>query len=120
LAADVACVPYDVVNREEAAALTTGNANSLMHVDRAEIDLPPETDPYSDIVYATAKSNLDALVVSGALIRESGPVMYLYRQQMGGHVQTGVVAVCHIEDYENDIIRKHEKTRKDRKTTGHA
>jgi len=114
LAADVACVPYDVVNREEAAALTAGNPNSLMHVDRAEIGLPPETDPYSDIVYATAKTNLDSLVASGALVRESGPVIYLYRQQMGEHVQTGVAAVCHIEDYENDIIRKHEKTRKDK------
>jgi uncharacterized protein (DUF1015 family) len=114
LAADVACVPYDVVNREEAAALTAGNPNSLMHVDRAEMDLSPETDPYSDIVYATAKSHLDALVASGALVRESGPVIYLYRQQMGDHVQTGVAAVCHIEDYENDIIRKHEKTRKDK------
>ena len=114
LAADVACVPYDVVNRGEAAALTGGNPHSLMHVDRAEIDLPPETDPYSDIVYATAKTNLDSLVASGALARESAPVIYLYRQQMGEHVQTGVAAVCHIEDYENDIIRKHEKTRKDK------
>ena len=114
LAADVACVPYDVVNREEAAALSAGNPHSLMHVDRAEIDLPPDTDPYSDIVYATAKKNLAGLVSSGALVREPGPTIYLYRQQMGDHVQTGVAAVCHIDDYENDIIRKHEKTRKDK------
>ena len=114
LAADVACVPYDVVNREEAAALAAGNPHTLMHVDRAEIDLPPETDPYSDIVYSTAKKNLDGLVSSGALVREPGPTIYLYRQQMGDHVQTGVAAVCHIDDYENDIIRKHEKTRKDK------
>ncbi|MFZ4775102.1 MAG: DUF1015 domain-containing protein, partial [Terrimicrobiaceae bacterium] len=114
LAADVACVPYDVVNREEAAALTAGNPHSLMHVDRAEIDLPPETDPYSDIVYATARRNLDGLVSSGSLLREAVPTIYLYRQQMGDHVQTGVAAVCHIDDYENDLIRKHEKTRKDK------
>lgn len=114
LASEVACVPYDVVNREEAAALTAGNPHSLMHVDRAEIDLPPETDPYSDIVYATAKKNLDALVSSGTLVREPAPTIYLYRQQMGAHIQTGVAAVCHIDDYENDIIRKHEKTRKDK------
>jgi uncharacterized protein (DUF1015 family) len=114
VAAEVACVPYDVVNREEAAALTQGNPHSLMHVDRAEIDLPPGTDPYSDIVYATAKKALEGLVSSGALVREPGPTIYLYRQQMGDHVQTGVVAVCHIDDYENDIIRKHEKTRKDK------
>ena len=114
LAAQVACVPYDVVNRAEAAALTAGNPHSLMHVDRAEINLPPETDPYSEIVYATAKKNLGGLVSSGALVREPGPTVYLYRQQMGDHVQTGVAAVCHIDDYENDIIRKHEKTRKDK------
>lgn len=114
LAAEVACVPYDVVNREEAAAMSAGNPNSLMHVDRAEIDLPPETDPYSDIVYSTAKKNLDGLIASGLLAREQCPTIYLYRQQMGDHVQTGVAAVCHIDDYENDIIRKHEKTRKDK------
>ncbi len=107
-------MPYDVVNREEAAALTGSNPHSLMHVDRAEIDLPPETDPYSDLVYTTAKKNLEGLVSSGVLVREPGPTIYLYRQQMGDHVQTGVVAVCHIDDYENDIIRKHEKTRKDK------
>ncbi len=114
LAPEVACVPYDVVNREEAAALTAGNPHSLMHVDRAEIDLPPGTDPYSDTVYATAKKNLDALISSGTLVREPAPTIYLYRQQMGDHIQTGVAAVCHIDDYENDIIRKHEKTRKDK------
>ena len=114
LAAEVACVPYDVVNREEAVALTAGNPHSLMHVDRAEIDLPADTDPYAEIVYATAKSNLDRLVESGALVREPAPVVYLYRQQMGPHTQTGVAAVCHIDDYENEIIRKHEKTRRDK------
>ena len=114
LAAEVACVPYDVVNREEAAALAAGKPHSLLHVDRAEIDLPPETDPYSDAVYAKAKKNFDALVASGALAREAGPTIYLYRQQMGDHAQTGIAAVCHIDDYENDIIRKHEKTRKDK------
>ena len=114
LAAQVACVPYDVVNRAEAAGLAAGNPHSLMHVDRAEIDLPQETDPYSQIVYETAKKNLDGLASSGALVREPGPTIYLYRQQMGDHVQTGVAAVCHIDDYENEIIRKHEKTRKDK------
>ena len=114
LATQVACVPYDVVNREESAALAEGNPVSLLHVDRAEIDLPKETNPYSDIVYATAKANLDRLVSEGVLQREATPCLYLYRQQMGEHVQTGIVAVCHIDDYANDIIRKHEKTRKDK------
>ena len=114
LAAQVACVPYDVVNREEAASLSAGNPHSLMHVDRAEIDLPPETDPYSEAVYAAAKDALARLVQEGALVRDGAPFIYLYRQQMGEHVQTGVAAVCHIEDYENDVIRKHEKTRRDK------
>jgi uncharacterized protein (DUF1015 family) len=111
---EVACVPYDVVDRDEAAALAAGMPNSLLRVDRAEIDLPPDTDPYSDAVYAKARENFLALQQNGVLIRETEPVLYLYQQRMGDHVQTGVVAVCHIEDYERDIIKKHEKTRKDK------
>jgi uncharacterized protein (DUF1015 family) len=114
LTPQVACVPYDVVNATEAAALTHGNPHSLMHVDRAEINLPPETDPYSDIVYQTARNRLLQMQTDGTLQRETAPVLYLYQQQMGNHVQTGLAAVCHIEDYENDIIKKHEKTRKDK------
>ncbi len=114
LADQVACVPYDVVNTREAAALAAGNPHSLLHVDRAEIDLPEHTDPYSDIVYATAKAALLRLESSGALVRETGPCVYLYQQQMGAHVQTGLACVCHIEDYEKDVIKKHEKTRKDK------
>jgi uncharacterized protein (DUF1015 family) len=111
-AATVAAVPYDVVNREESAALAAGNPHSLLHVDRAEIDLPDEVSPYDDLVYAKAAENLAKLQADGILVRESEPCLYLYRQVMGEHAQTGLVGVCHIEDYENDIIRKHEKTRK--------
>jgi uncharacterized protein (DUF1015 family) len=114
LVAEVACVPYDVVDREESAALAAGHPHSLLHVDRAEIDLPPETDPYSAAVYAKARENFIALQDEGALIRESEPCLYLYQQRMGRHVQIGVAAVCHIEDYEKDIIKKHEKTRRDK------
>ena len=114
LVSEVACVPYDVVNREESAALAAGKPHSLLHVDRAEIDLPPGTDPHSDAVYAKARGNFLALQKNGALIRESEPCIYLYRQRMGNHVQTGLAAVCHIEDYERDIIKKHEKTRRDK------
>ena len=114
LVAEVACVPYDVVNREESAALAAGKANTLLRVDRAEIDLPPDTDPYSDAVYEKARENFLALQKSGALIRETEPCLYLYQQRMGAHVQTGLAAVCHIEDYERDIIKKHEKTRRDK------
>jgi uncharacterized protein (DUF1015 family) len=113
-AEEVACVPYDVVNREESAALASGKPLSLLHVDRAEIDLPAETDPYAAEVYAKALANFQHLQKVGALVRESGPCLYLYQQRMGAHVQTGVVAVCHIDDYEQDIIKKHEKTRRDK------
>ncbi|TCO95501.1 uncharacterized protein (DUF1015 family) [Chthoniobacter flavus] len=114
LVAEVACVPYDVVDREESAALAAGHPQSLLHVDRAEIDLPPETDPYSAAVYEKARQNFLGLQDEGALIRETEPCIYLYQQRMGKHVQVGVATVCHIEDYENDIIKKHEKTRRDK------
>lgn len=112
LAAEVAAVPYDVVDTEEARALAADRPYDLLHVDRAEIDLPPDTDPYSDIVYQTAAARLQLLIRDGVLVREAEPALYLYQQRMGEHTQTGVIAACHIEDYENDIIRKHEKTRK--------
>jgi len=111
-AALVAAVPYDVVNREESAALAAGNPYSLLHVDRAEIDLPDSVGAYDPQVYAKAVENFKKLQADGVLVREAAPTMYLYRQVMGDHAQTGLVAVCNIEDYENDIIRKHEKTRK--------
>lgn len=111
---EVAAVPYDVVNRDEAAALAKGKPNSLLHVDRAEIDLDPETDPYSAPVYAKARESFLRMQKDGVLTREAKPCMYLYRQSIGGHSQTGLVTVCHTEDYEQDIIKKHEKTRQDK------
>lgn len=113
-AAEVAAVPYDVVNRDEAYELTKDNAINLLHVDRAEIDLDPDIDPYSAPVYAKALETFKELQTHGVLVRESGPCMYAYRQTMGEHSQTGLVAVCHTEDYEKDIIKKHEKTRPDK------
>lgn len=111
---EVACVPYDVVNAAEAAALAEGKPRSLMHVDRAEIDLPPKTDPYSDAVYQKARENFLKLQNDGILRRETGPCIYVYQQQMGPHTQRGLVAVCHVEDYDAELIKKHEKTRKDK------
>jgi uncharacterized protein (DUF1015 family) len=111
---EVACVPYDVVDRDEAAALCEGRPYSLLHVDRAEIDLPVDVDPYSDAVYAKARENFQMLQTQGVLVRETQPCLYLYQQRMGNHIQTGVVGVCHIEDYEQDVIKKHEKTRRDK------
>jgi uncharacterized protein (DUF1015 family) len=113
-AAEVACVPYDVVNAAEAAILAAGKPNSLLHVDRAEIDLPAGTDPYSDAVYHRARENLVNLQRTGVLVRESEPCLYVYQQQMGNHVQRGLVAGCHVEDYDAGLIKKHEKTRKDK------
>jgi uncharacterized protein (DUF1015 family) len=113
-APEVACVPYDVVNTAEAAALAKGKPHSLLHVDRAEIDLPEGTDPYSDAVYAKARENFQGLQRAGALVRESQPCLYLYQQQMGAHRQRGLVAGCHVEDYDAGLIKKHEKTRKDK------
>jgi len=108
----VAAVPYDVVDRSEAAALAAGKPCSLLHVDRAEIDLPPAVEPYDDAVYAKARENFLRLQSEGVLVRETMPAVYFYRQTMGAHRQTGLIAGCHIEDYERDIIKKHEKTRK--------
>ncbi|MEM9281720.1 MAG: DUF1015 family protein [Verrucomicrobiota bacterium] len=107
----VASVPYDVVNTEEARALAGDNRDSFLRVVRAEIEFPEGTDPYSDEIYAKSKENLDRLQSEGTLLREPEPCVYLYRQIMDGHSQIGITLACHIEDYENDIIRKHEKTR---------
>jgi uncharacterized protein (DUF1015 family) len=113
-APEVACVPYDVVNAAEAAVLAAGKPHSLLHVDRAEIDLPAGTDPHSDAVYARALQNFLALQRTGVLVRETEPCFHVYQQQMGDHVQRGLVAGCHVDDYEEGLIKKHEKTRKDK------
>ncbi len=107
----VATVPYDVVNTEEARALADGRPHDLLHVDRAEIDLPADTDPYSEVVYESARQRFQALQEEGVLQRESAPCVYIYEQIMGGHRQTGIALACHIDDYGDNIIRKHEKTR---------
>jgi uncharacterized protein (DUF1015 family) len=110
----VAAVPYDVVNREEAAALAEGNPYSFLHVGRSDIDLPPDTDPHDPRIYAGARQALDRFQAEGILVREDTPSLYVYRQIMDGRAQTGVVGCVHIDDYEHDVIRKHEKTRQDK------
>ena len=114
LAEQVAAVPYDVVNRDEAAALAEGNPYSFLHVGRSDIDLPPDTDPHDPRIYARARQALDRFQAEGILVREDAPALYLYRQIMDGRAQTGVVGCVHIDDYEHDVIRKHEKTRQDK------
>ena len=112
--ARVAAPPYDVVSRSEAAAYAVGNPFSFLHVSRSEIDFPPETDPHDPKVYAKARSNLDQFMRDGPLIQESSPSLYLYQLTMDGRTQIGVVGCVHVDDYANDVIKKHEKTRQDK------
>jgi len=110
----VASVPYDVVNTEEARALASGKPLSFLHVSRPEIDLPPGTGIYSDAVYRKAVENFEKLIADCPLEQEAEPSLYLYRLIMGQHQQIGVVACCSIDEYDNDTIRKHERTRRDK------
>jgi uncharacterized protein (DUF1015 family) len=114
LAAQVAAVPYDVVNRAEAAELARGNPCSFLHVGRSDIDLPDEVDQYDPRIYTCAREALDRFLAQGTLVRDHTPALYLYRQVMDGRSQTGVVGCVHIDDYERNVIRKHEKTRQDK------
>jgi uncharacterized protein (DUF1015 family) len=114
LAPRVASVPYDVVDRAEAAELARGNPYSFLHVGRSDIDLPADTDPHDPRVYSGARSTLDRFLAEKTLIREPEPSLYLYRQVMDGRSQTGIVGCVHVDDYERDVIRKHEKTRQDK------
>ena len=113
-AALVASVPYDVVNTEEAAALAAGNPKSFLHVSRPEIDLPAGTDCSSSEAYAQARKALDGLVAQGVLVQDAQPAYYAYRQIMGSHSQTGIVAVFDTAEYLSGVIKQHEKTRKDK------
>jgi len=110
----VAAPPYDTVDTAEAAQLAAGNPMSFLHVNHSEIDLPAGTNLYADAVYAKAAENLANFRKNGWLIREDRPLMYLYAQTMGAHTQTGLVCCAHIDDYIQNIIKKHELTRKDK------
>lgn len=108
----VASVPYDVVNREEAAQYAEGNPLSYLHITRSEIDLPAVKDVYSKEVYLKAKENLNKIIKEAPLKMDDKPHFYLYRLIMDGRAQTGICATFSVDDYDNDIILKHEKTRK--------
>ena len=114
MAEAVAALPYDVVNSEEARAMTKDKPYSFLHVDKAEIDLPVDTDIYSPQVYAKAKENLDKLVSDGILVQDNKPMLYVYELTMDGISQTGLVACTSIDEYLNGIIKKHELTREDK------
>jgi uncharacterized protein (DUF1015 family) len=113
-AAAVSSVPYDVVSTEEARRLASGNPLSFLHVTRAEIDLPPETDPYSAAVYRAARENFAALRERAPLVLEQSPALYLYRLRMGSHEQLGVAGCFSLDEYDRCLIKKHERTRRDK------
>lgn len=108
----VASVPYDVVNREEAAELAKDNPINFLRVTRSEIELPAETDPYDNAVYKKAAENLERLKNEAPLIQDKTPKFYVYKLVMGEQSQAGIAATFSVDDYDNNIILKHEKTRK--------
>lgn len=110
-AKQVASRPYDVLNSKEAKIEAQGNPNSFLHITKSEIDLPEEVDIHSQQVYDTAKNNLDAFVSRNILFRESKACYYIYQLIMNGRSQTGLVCGSSVDDYENDLIKKHEFTR---------
>jgi uncharacterized protein (DUF1015 family) len=110
----VASVPYDVVSTEEARQLAKDNALSFLHVTRAEIDLPAEISPYDGRVYAQAVRNFEEMKRAAPLVQESEPSLYFYRLKMGGHEQTGVAGCFSLDEYDAGLVKKHEKTRRDK------
>ncbi len=110
----VAAVPYDVVSTEEARALADGNPLSFLHVSRPEIDLTAGTDPHADEVYGRAAANFAKLKADAPLVLEDRPRLYAYRLRMGTHVQTGIAAAFSVDEYDRDVIKKHERTRRDK------
>ncbi|MEK7261394.1 MAG: DUF1015 family protein [Pseudomonadota bacterium] len=110
----VVAPPYDVLSSDEARARAAGRPHSFLHISKAEIDLPPATDPYSPAVYARARENFDRLLREGVLARDPEPYYYLYRLVMGTHTQVGLVAAASVAAYEAGRIRRHEFTRPDK------
>jgi uncharacterized protein (DUF1015 family) len=113
LAADIAAVPYDVVNADEARLLAADRPHSFLHVSRAEIDLPSTTAPYADEVYTRAWETFEAFR-SSVFVQDAAPRLYVYRLRMGDHEQTGLAGVFSVDEYRRDVIVKHERTRKDK------
>ena len=107
----VAALPYDVMNTDEARIMVQDNPYSFLHVDKAEVDLPKDVDPYDDKVYLKAKANMEAFLEKGVLIQDEKPAFYIYRLIMGQVTQTGIDGAASIDDYLEDRIKKHEFTR---------
>ena len=113
-APEVSSVPYDVVTTEEARQIAAGNPLSFLHVTRSEIDLPPDTDPYSAAVYERARRNYNELFRLAPMIMDDVESLYFYRLRMGSHSQTGIAGCFPVDEYESDVIKKHERTRRDK------
>ncbi len=107
----VSTKPYDVLDTQEAREESKGNPKSYYHVTKPEIDFPDDQDPYAPEVYKLGKQNLLNLVADGTMIQENTESFYVYRLEMGDHVQTGLVGCCSIDDYFNEVIKKHETTK---------
>ena len=110
-AAEVACVPYDVINTAEARRLAEGKPASFLHVIRPEIDLPQGVDEHADEVYAMGARNLKAFAEGEDSLQEALPSLYVYRLIMDGRSQTGIFGCVSVDDYDRDVILKHELTR---------
>lgn len=113
-APQVASVPYDVVNTKEARNFAKDNPLSFLRITRAELELPDSANPYDPSVYQLAKNNLNRIITDAPMLEEAEPSLYLYRLIMGMQIQVGLAATFSVEDYDNDIILKHEKTRKEK------
>lgn len=113
-AAEVIAPPYDVLNTEEARALAAGKPWSFLHISKPEIDLPPDTDPYSPEVYAKAVENLREMLAAGVLCQDERPHYYVYRLVMDGRIQTGLVVTVSVAAYDSNRVRRHEFTRPDK------
>ena len=111
LAAEVASRPYDVLNSQEARIEANGNEYSFLHVTKSEIDLPDNIDVHSTAVYQKAKENLDRLISDAVLFKEDKPCYYIYQLVMDGRSQTGLVCASSVQDYFDNVIKKHEFTR---------
>lgn len=114
LAPKIAALPYDVMNSQEAKEMVEGNEYSFLRIDRAEINFPELLDPHDPRVYAKAREILDQMVAKEQFIQDDRECLYIYRQIMDGRAQTGLVACTSIDDYNNDVIKKHEFTRPDK------
>jgi len=111
LAERIAAPPYDVLNSIEARVLASGNPYSFLHISKPEIDLDPSLDIHSDAVYEKGHENIDRFISEGYLTLDTRPCFYFYRQTLGSHSQTGIVALVSADEYESGVIKKHELTR---------